>query len=333
MALLSDESSYTHVIAIDFGTGASGYGIAPKVLDPSQVLKIEVFNPCDESDDQKTPTAILFDNNGRFVAFGSIALAKYAELLDDGDTGQLFKSYKMHLLHMDKNAVSADGRELPLMTVISQTLKYIAEKAITKLAEQVGKVILTKIRWVLTVPALWNEEHKQFMRQAAFEAGIIPAVNSPQLILCLEPEGASIQCREDSEESLKKKLVKPKVVMVLDCGGGTVDITIHRLLCQEGESFLCEELLPSSGGCEWGAKFVDQHFEKFLEEFLGPELFGTYSSVASVRLDVLKHFEMLKRKFRPSLEERTRLQLSYFGEKLSVQKLSELIAAFNEKHP
>lgn len=61
----------------------------------------------------------------------------------------------MHLLHMDQNAMSIDGRPLPLMKVISESLRYISEKAIDKLTEQVGKVIKTKIRWVLTVPALW----------------------------------------------------------------------------------------------------------------------------------------------------------------------------------
>ena len=74
---------------------------------------------------------------------------------------------------MDPNAVSLDGRELPLMKVISESLKYIAQKATDKLAEQVGKVVKTKIRWVLTVPALWSEEHKFFMRKAAEEAGVI----------------------------------------------------------------------------------------------------------------------------------------------------------------
>ena len=50
------------------------------------------------------------------------------------------------------------------MTVISQSLKFIADKALEKLTEQVGKVVKTKIRLVLTVPALWSEEHKHFMR-------------------------------------------------------------------------------------------------------------------------------------------------------------------------
>ena len=60
----------------------------------------------------------------------------------------------------------------------------------------------------MTVPVLWNEEHKLFMRKAAVKAGIINEENSFNLLLCLEPEGSSIQVREDSEESLKKKLLK-----------------------------------------------------------------------------------------------------------------------------
>jgi molecular chaperone DnaK (HSP70) len=161
-------------------------------VEPGQKPRIEVFNPCDDSDDQKTSTAILFDDEGNFIAFGHHALQRYAEMLDDEETGMLFQTYKMHLLHMDANAISVDGRTLPLMSVISESLKYISEKALEKLSEQVGKVVKTKIRWVLTVPALWSEEHKFFMRKAAQEAGIIEETNSKNLMLCLEPEGASI---------------------------------------------------------------------------------------------------------------------------------------------
>lgn len=85
-------------------------------------------------------------------------------MLDDEETAMLFQTYKLHLLKMDQNATAVDGRQLSLMTVISQSLKFIADKALEKLTEQVGKVVKTKIRWVLTVPALWSEEHKHFMR-------------------------------------------------------------------------------------------------------------------------------------------------------------------------
>jgi len=133
------------------------------------------------------------------------------------------------------------------------------------------------------------------MRKAAVEAGIIENTNSPNLLLCLEPEGASIQCREDAEWSVKQQMKKGSVVMVLDCGGGTVDITVHKLLCDPDEKFLCKELLPSSGGCEWGSKYVDLYFEEFLKDFFGNELFEVYQKEATARLDILRDFEILKR--------------------------------------
>jgi molecular chaperone DnaK (HSP70) len=240
----------------------------------------------------------------------------------------------MALFHMQTNVKSIDGREMPLMTVIAESLKYISKRALTKLEEQIGKCInLKKIRWVLTVPALWSEEHKLFMRKAAVEAGIIDQSNSASLLLCLEPEGASIQCREDAEESLKTQMIKNTVVLVLDCGGGTVDITVHKLTSDPEEKFFCEEILPSSGGCEWGSKYVDKYFEEFLREFFNDELFEIYIKNAVARLEILKHFEMLKRKFNPGQDDRSRLQLSYLSEDLTPNKLGELVEKHNLKHP
>ena len=54
------------------------------------------------------------------------------------------------------------------------------------------------------------------MRKAAVKAGIINKENSFNLLLCLEPEGASNQVREDSEEALKKH--KGSIIVVLYCG-------------------------------------------------------------------------------------------------------------------
>jgi hypothetical protein len=78
---------------------------------------------------------ILFDNDFNFLAFGSHALQQYAEILDDEESALLFQTYKMHLLHMHINAVAIDEREMPLMRVISETLRYISEKALNKLSE------------------------------------------------------------------------------------------------------------------------------------------------------------------------------------------------------
>lgn len=98
---LQDDSQFTHVIAIDFGTGASGYGIAPKIVNTNNIQqkpRIEVFNPVDENDDQKTSTTILFDNKYNFLAFGTKALQLYAEVIDDGDTALLFQTVSFNFV-------------------------------------------------------------------------------------------------------------------------------------------------------------------------------------------------------------------------------------------
>ncbi len=324
---------FTHVIAIDFGTGESGYAIVANSSNPNTKPIIEVFNPCDDND-QKTPTAILFDNNKKFLDFGSNAIRKYAEIVDNNNTALLFQNYKISLYHMQSEANSMDGRSMPLMTVISETLKYIANCALNKLSEQVGETLHEeKIRWVLTVPALWNEEHKLFMRKAAVKAGIINEENSFNLLLCLEPEGASIQVREDSEEALKKKITKNSIIVVLDCGGGTVDITINKMLCEPDEKFLSNEVLSSTGGCEWGSKYVDENFENFLKEFLGEKLFAVYQKNASMKIDILEVFELLKKKFNPETVKHSRLQLSYLGENLTSDLLKGLVNNYNLIHP
>ncbi len=80
----------------------SSYGIAPKLNDSKQKPRIEVFNPVEDNDDQKTTTTILFDNNFKFLAFGTKALQRYAEIIDDGETALLFQTvflfYKKILL-------------------------------------------------------------------------------------------------------------------------------------------------------------------------------------------------------------------------------------------
>lgn len=77
------------------------YGIAPKLSQGSQKPRIEVFNPVEDNDDQKTTTTILFDNNFQFLAFGTKALQRYAEVIDDGETALLFQT----VIHLFKYSI------------------------------------------------------------------------------------------------------------------------------------------------------------------------------------------------------------------------------------
>lgn len=68
----------------------------------------------------------------------------------------------------------------------------------------------------------------------------------------------------------KRFLPKSNHYLVLDIGGGTVDIATHSMA---GGGV--EELAPSAGN-DWGGTRVNQEYEKFLEEFVSDPGFSRY---------------------------------------------------------
>jgi hypothetical protein len=56
------------------------------------------------------------------------------------------------------------------MTVFSMTLRYFRNHAIMELSDATGsQVRCDDVRWVVTVPAIWRQKAKQFMREAAYQ--------------------------------------------------------------------------------------------------------------------------------------------------------------------
>ena len=130
----------------------------------------------------------------------------------------------------------------------------------------------------------WSDESKGFMRDAAFKAGIISSLESRRLLLALEPESACIACDVHT-------LVKPgQSFMVLDTGGGTVDITMNRLKSTTPLRF--DEIAAPSGG-PWGSTFVDDRFEAFVKELVGSSSFDAIKET-SFWIELLENWEQVK---------------------------------------
>lgn len=78
------------------------------------------------------------------------------------------------------------------------------------------------LRQCLTVPAIWSDESKAYMREAMVQAGIIQhddPINRLELIS--EPEAAAAYC-ENKYHSWN--LTDGDIFMIVDAGGGTVDL-------------------------------------------------------------------------------------------------------------
>ena len=100
-------------------------------------------------------------------------------------------------------------------------------------------------------------------------------------MIALEPEAASIFCRKSrfsqlhesfaSESRVEDSLTVGSQYMVVDCGGGTVDVTIHEVLKEGG----LKELEAASGDA-MGSVSVDQNFEDLLQKIFGTKLIESF---------------------------------------------------------
>ena len=65
------------------------------------------------------------------------------------------------------------GKPLSALTVFSLSIEFLANNMVQSCNEQINGVIKKEdVHWVLTVPAIWNEAAKQFMRHAAEKVGL-----------------------------------------------------------------------------------------------------------------------------------------------------------------
>lgn len=100
-------------------------------------------------------------------------------------------------------------------------------------------------------------------------------------MIALEPEAASIFCRKSrysqlqegggEETCVEDGLTIGSQYMVVDCGGGTVDVTIHEVL---GEGGLKE--VEAASGDAMGSVAVDEKFENRLQEIFGEKFVETF---------------------------------------------------------
>ncbi|RGB33495.1 hypothetical protein C1646_669295 [Rhizophagus diaphanus] len=103
------------------------------------------------------------------------------------------------------------------------------------------------------------------MRECAFNAGLINNRFSEKLQFTTEPEAAAVYC---TNNTLKQhNLAEPETTfMIVDCGGGTVDLTTRKLL----EDNTLGEITERSGDfC--GSTFIDKEFIKLLKHKVGNE--------------------------------------------------------------
>ncbi|XP_052241808.1 heat shock 70 kDa protein 12A-like isoform X4 [Dreissena polymorpha] len=300
------------VAAIDFGTTYSGYAFSFRdefLKNPLKIFTNQWKSQGGSTNllSMKTPSCVLFSPEGNFHSFGYNAEEKYMKLaMDDQHTRWFyFKHFKM-LLYENKNLTRTTkltddkGLKMPAHKVFSACIRYLKDHLLEMHATTGEGLKLGEMHWVLTVPAIWDDSAKQFMREAAVEAGI----ESEYLSLALEPEAAALYCRYLPMEMVVSSAGKASIesfapgkrYLVLDAGGGTIDITVHETL-PDGT---VKEVYKANGG-PWGGTTVDKAFVSFLEEVTGPEVMKIFKTTyKGAFLDLMREFEVKKKTMSPN---------------------------------
>ncbi|CAG2184710.1 unnamed protein product [Mytilus edulis] len=231
---MSDQHDSTLVVAIDIGTTYSGYAFSFGHEYKSNPLTI-TYHSWPDGPSYKTPTCVLLTPEKEFYSFGREAEDKYKNLAEIEDHKDWYFVTRFKMLLMGK-------RETKLKS---------SDK---------------KIKWVLTVPAIWSDQAKQFMRMSAKEAGISDSF----LTLAYEPEAAALYC-------------------------GTADISINEVTHDNR----IKTIDRASGG-DWGGTNIDIKFLKFLDEVLGNNIMEEIGrDYRSDFLEIQQEFEEQKRKVTP----------------------------------
>lgn len=314
----SEKKAKLLVAAIDFGTTYSGYAFSLKHDYQSDPAKISVNQNWVAGSmalvSLKAPTVVLFNEKKEFQSFGYEAENEYSELALDGEHQHFyfFSRFKMRLhdkkVSREFELEDEHGRKMPAMKVFGAAIKFLKDHLLGALKRRGTLVDAKDIHWVLTVPAIWVDRAKQFMREAAYEAGI----DGSHLSIALEPEAASLYCqliptdKIHGSEGATFTVGKPgSKYMVIDLGGGTADITVHERQKDDG----LKEVHKASGGA-WGGTKVDEEFENLLIKIIGDKAFKKFCVEHTAdRLDLQRELEMKKRTITPASKGKITLKV------------------------
>ncbi|KAG8513424.1 Heat shock 70 kDa protein 12B, partial [Galemys pyrenaicus] len=316
------QAPFSVVVAIDFGTTSSGYAFS-FASDPEAIHMMRKWEGGDPGvAHQKTPTCLLLTPEGAFHSFGYTARDYYHDLDPEEVRDWLyFEKFKMKIhsatdLTLKTQLEAVNGKKMPALEVFAHALRFFKEHALQELREQCPSLPeKDAVRWVLTVPAIWKQPAKQFMREAAYLAGLVSREDAEQLLIALEPEAASVYCRKlrlhqlldlssrtpghgrlGERRSIDSSFRQGDRYMVADCGGGTVDLTVHQLEQPHGT---LKELYKASGG-PYGAVGVDLAFEALLGRIFGEDFIATFKRQRPAAwVDLTIAFEARKRTAAP----------------------------------
>jgi molecular chaperone DnaK (HSP70) len=132
----------------------------------------------------------------------------------------------------------------------------------------------SKIRYILTCPAQWNDDDRAAMRIMAKDAGIITKDDHEnRLIIINESFAATLFCETEIEPGVREDAFKEgNKYLVCDAGGGTVDLATYESTSvfdkNKNTQIIGRCQLTTDSGQMCGSAFIDNNMEDLLLDIM-----------------------------------------------------------------
>lgn len=197
----------------------------------------------------------LLPSHVYFAEGSSPIVGEYAKTMIGRQTGRVVKSVKSHMGTPKK--FTFDGENYDPAEISSMILKHLASAA--------REINITPEQVVITVPASFDSDQ----RSATIKAGELAGFD---VILFDEPRAALYDFANRQEKGeLPATLIdfdSPKLVLVFDLGGGTLDVSLHRVCYPLAQHELSIEdiaigRLTQLGGDDFDKLLADHFLEAY----------------------------------------------------------------------
>lgn len=84
------------------------------------------------------------------------------------------------------------GRKMKAIEVFGAVINYLKDHLLNLLRTRGTEVQNQDIHWVLTVPAIWSDSAKQFMREAAYKVFYLIIIITAQFLVFMPSQNGSI---------------------------------------------------------------------------------------------------------------------------------------------
>ncbi|KAG8787696.1 hypothetical protein FRC15_008371 [Serendipita sp. 397] len=258
-------------ISIDFGTTFSGVAYGSSRINSGRIQQILQW-PGSFETFRKIPTCLLYDEQGRVLAWG--LQAKNANVGPGLYKCEWFKLFLEPKVLRNESDIDPRLPRLPPgkrpIDVIVDFLSSLWEYAKEQITREIGTVAdLNSADVWFTVPAAWDAKGCNIMRDAAIAAGLVQSARAgdrnwrDRLRIITEPEAAAVHCANLTN---LHHLKPAQSFMICDAGGGTVDLAVYRLIGELQNLEIAEICARSGANC--GSIFLDLRFRELVRTLL-----------------------------------------------------------------